>query len=406
MAKSLAVVNTTLGEMVQVRWDTTFIVHPPTPLPKMGCVASNLYATHHPLEIRQACLRRSLPYLVPTRLRLYKVKVREQVGLDHESGAKFITVEFVNDCGRAVLLDLNEQAVVRTIIADVWVHPRFIIFEASALGAHPIRHLPHDPRVYFKWMDWIRRVGIAERLHVLDKQIIYFPDLDEPTAALVEVEELVWQSLRDFFDRYTHTGRPLDLDYHPEPQQVIAYYFEGKSMTDARGPSLTEVHGGSPTLFLQEYFRWHYFLDVHVSVDGSVRMNSGQLVANHYTIPTWPDNKLLLSADPLWVILLLSELDVPVEHVNGLYLTEQSTDVQRSIDSLRGVINEQVNLRHRRGELALVLNNDGNEAGKVAGPVKVLTRFDGQRLGHSNTEVVVIRTVFPAVVSRVAQAFG
>ena len=415
MADGLTVANTTLCEMVQVRWNTTFVLHPPVKVPELGCTAVNLHGnkwsgreerfiSSHPHEIRQACLRRSLSFMSPTRLRMYKVRVREQIGIYGEEGAAFITVEYVDENGRAILLDNDEVSRLRVIIAELWTHPKFIIFEVSLLGAHPIKHLPHSETTYRKWLEWVSRSAIAEYLYVRDKRIIYYPRLDEAVNSLVEVEELVWESLRTFFGRYNHLGVPLDLDYQIEAQQVLAYHLPDKKITDTKNPPLDNITNGvRPIVYLQEYFRWYHFLDVHVSVDGSVRTNTGRLVSELYKVPTWPSGKLLLSANPLWVITFLEHVNstrFPVEYFNGLYLVSDTEQHRGIITTLRGPINDRVSTLHSQGMYATL----SSESYVAISPSKALKVVDGQLLGRDE-HLLVIQTTQPAIVSRVLLAY-
>ena len=411
MADTFTVANTTLSEIVQVRWNTTLVLHPPVEVPQTGCVAVNLrdnkwsrrrerFISVHPHEIRQACLRRSLSFMAPTRLRMYKVRVQEQLGISDEHGAKFITVEYVNSDGRVILLDNDEISRLRTIVAELWTRPRFIIFEISLLGAHPIKHLPHNKETYQKWFEWINRNLSIEYLYTQDNRVVYYPRLDETVNKLIQVEQAVWDSLHTFFSRYTHLGIPLDLDYHVEPQQVVAYHYPEKKLTDVRRLELHDYSNGvRPIVYMQEFFSWHYFLDVHVGRDGVVRTNSGRLVSELYNIPFWPKGKLLLSANPLWVITLLETTSVPVEYINGLYLTTDTEQHRDTINSLRGHVSDRVNTLHNQG-MYVVRTSDS-----AISPSKTVRVVNGELLGSSEP-MIVLQTLQPNIVSRVMLALS
>ena len=410
------VVGTTLGELVQVHQQTTLVLHPPTPVPPNGCLAPNLLTRAKRFTRSQLSLRRSLPFLLPARLRDYRLRVREETGVTEGRAVRFLTVDLVDDTGRVVLLDHEEVKLLRTLVARLWTHPQFIVFDLGPRGAHPIKHLPPTPDVYQAWFESVPqrlegRLGPGARLTVVEQRLVYQPapanDVlnDTIEAELVEVEELVWESLRDYFQCYTHLGVPLDPDYHPEPQQVLAYYSESSSVPfrEALSPlPVDSAPGAVPNsaTFVQEYFRWHYFMDVHLDIDRVPRTVTGRSVAE--LTPSWPPNHLLLSADPLWVVALLTQVSLPVIYHHGLYLTTDTEEHRRTLAILRGPIDDWVATRHQQGAMIVDDPTDDSTAeGSIAQvPVQVIETVPGERLGRAGVTLLAVRSLMPSIVYR------
>lgn len=392
------VTNTSLSELVQVHQQTALVLHPPTPVPSDGCVSPNLLTRRGLVSLSQLSVRRSLPFLVPNRLRDYRLRVREETGVVNAQAVRFTTVDFVDDDGRAMLLDSEEISLLRTLVARLWTHPQFIIFDLGPRGAHPINHLPPTPDVYRAWFESVRLPSDQHQLIKRDHRLIYEPSPSDTAETLVEVEELVWESLRDYFRRYTHTGAPLDPDYQPEAQQVLAYYHPGSSLLTHENQvhkylSITTDGSVRPATYVQEYFRWHYMMDVHLDATGVARTVSGRSVDS--LVPGWPPNHLLLSADPLWVIALLTWRKVPIIYHNGLYLTTDTDEHRRMIATLRGTIDDWVETRHQQGALVV------EEPRSTTYPAQIIDTIDGDRLGRPGVVLLAIRTMTPSIVYRV-----